>query len=156
MSFKVEHRMGVPAPAKVIWEVLVDLERWAEWNPTHPRIVGQLRIGETLEVHEAFPGAPSRVIRPKVVDWVPDAQILWTLSQAGGLIRRIRYIEIEPFDEQADACILSNGEVWQGIVGQRVGKAARWRLRAGFEAFNQAVVEQVARRMGAKATGEGR
>ena len=137
MSFRVEHRMGVPAPASVIWEVLSDLPGWSAWNPIYPKIEGQLRIGAKLEVHEAFEGAPSKVITPTVVDWVPDAQILWTVSEAGGMIRRIRYIEIDTFEESASG---SN----------------RWRLRKGFEAFNTALAEQVARRLAHRGADGGR
>ena len=133
MSFRVEHRIGAPAPASVIWEVLSDLPGWSAWNPIYAKVDGQLRIGAKLEVHETFEGAPKKVITPTVVDWVPDAQILWTLSEAGGMIRRIRYIEIDTFEESASGCIVSNGEIWQGLVGQRVGKRIRHRLRRGFE-----------------------
>ena len=156
MSFKTEHRMGVPAPSTVIWEVLSDLPGWSAWNPIYPKIEGQLRIGAKLEVHEAFEGAPSKVITPTVVDWVPDAQILWTVSEAGGMIRRIRYIEIDTFEESASGSILANGEIWQGLVGHRVGKRNRWRLRKGFEAFNTALAEQVARRLAHRGADGGR
>jgi hypothetical protein len=155
MSFKTEHRIGVPAPSTVIWDVLSDLERWGEWNPTHPKITGLLRIGQKLEVHETFGDTPLKVIRPTVVDWVPNAQILWTLSEASGLIRRIRYIEIEQFNDEDTACILSNGEIWQGLAGARVGKSIRWRLRAGFEAFNVAAAERVAQVMAGRAQASG-
>lgn len=149
MSFRVEHRIGVPAPAPVIWQVLSDLPGWTHWNPIYPRIEGELRIGARLEVHEVFEGAAAKVIRPTVVDWVPDAQILWTVTEAGGFIRRVRYIEIDTFEESASGCVLSNGELWQGMVGSRVGKHIRWRLRAGFEAFNNAVAARVAKVMAA-------
>lgn len=151
MSFKTEHRMGVPASSTVIWEVLADLERWPEWNPLYPKITGALRIGQKLELVEAFADVPPKLIRPTVVDWVPNAQILWTLSEAGGFIKRLRYIEIEPLDEEDTGCILSNGEIYQGVVGERVGKRIRRRLRAGFEAFNAACAERVARHAAAKA-----
>ena len=54
MSFKTEHRMGVPAPSTVIWEVLSDLDRWPEWNPLYPKIAGTLRIGQKLEAAESL------------------------------------------------------------------------------------------------------
>jgi hypothetical protein len=149
MSYRVEHRLGVPAPAPVIWQVLSDLPGWSVWNPIYPKIDGALRIGSQLEIHESFEGLSPKVIRPTVIDWVPDAQILWTVREMGGLIRRIRYIEIDTFEEQGSSCILSNGEIWQGFVGQRVGKRMRRYLRPGFEAFNTAVAERVAQVMAA-------
>jgi hypothetical protein len=151
MSFKTEHRVGVPAPSTVIWEVLSDLDRWPEWNPIYPKINGMLRIGQKLEVLEVFADTPPKLIQPTVVDWVPNAQILWAHKEAGGFIQRIRYIEIEQFDEQDTACILSNGEIYQGLIGAHVGKRIRRRLRAGFEAFNAACAERVAKLMAEKA-----
>ena len=155
MSFKTEHRIGVPAPSTVIWDVLSDLERWGEWNPTHPKITGLLRIGQKLEVHETFGDMPLKVIRPTVVDWVPNAQILWTLSEASGLIRRIRYIEIEAVGTAEDSCILSNGEVYDGLLGRRVGKSRRKWLKQGFEQLNTDIVARVQAVSEGKAVAEG-
>ncbi len=142
--------MGVPAPAPVIWQVLSDLPGWSDWNPVHPKIAGELRIGAQLEVHEAFDHGPPRVIRPTVIDWVPDAQILWTVKEVNGFVRRIRYIEIDTFEESASGSILSNGEIWQGLIGSRISRARRHSLRRGFEAFNLAAAERVAQLMAAR------
>jgi hypothetical protein len=147
MSFRIEHRMGVPAPAPVIWQVLSDLPGWGAWNPVHPKITGELRIGAVLEVHETFDGQPARVIQPTVVDWVPDAQILWTLKEMNGFVRRVRYIEIDTFEESGKGSILSNGEIWQGLIGSRISRTRRRSLRRGFEAFNMAVAARVAQIM---------
>ncbi len=155
MSFKPEHRLGVPAPSTVIWDVLSDLDRWPEWNPLYPHISGLLRIAQKLEVTEKFPGAAPRVIRPTVVDWVPNAQILWSHKEMGGLIKRLHYIEIEPFNEEDTACILSCGEIWDGLVGSRYGKTHRRRLRMGYEAFTTACAERVRQVMAGEAKADG-
>ena len=150
MAFKVEHRVGVPASSKAIWDVLSDLPRWKEWNTLYPEIHGLLRIQQKLVIGESFPGQPDRVIRPTVMDWVPNEQILWTISEHMGLVRRIRYIEIETLGEGDTNCILSNGEVYQGLLGPRVGKSRRRWLKKGFEQLNADIVARV------KAVGEGR
>ena len=152
---KVEHRIGVPAPSTVIWDVLSDLGRWPEWNPIYPEVSGLLRIALKLDIKETFPGAQPKLIRPTVVDWVPNAQIVWSLSEAGGLIRRIRYIEIESYNEEDTACVVSNGEFYEGLIGQRIGKPAQRRLRRGFEAFSEAVAERVRKVMAGEAVAEG-
>jgi len=148
MVFKVEHRVGVPASAKAIWDVLSDLARWNEWNTLYPEIRGLLRIQQQLAIGECFPGQPDRVIRPVVVDWVPNEQILWSLSETGGLVKRIRFIEIDHLSD--GSCILSNGEVYDGLLGRRVGKARRGWLKKGFEQLNTDIVTRV------KAVAEGR
>ena len=142
-AFKVEHRVGAPFSAQAIWDVLSDLPRWGEWNTLYPEIHGLLRIQQRLGIGEAFPGQPDRVIRPIVLDWVPNEQILWGLSESYGLVRRIRYIEIEAVGRSEESCILSNGEVYDGLLGRRVGKARRKWLKQGFEQLNADIVARV-------------
>lgn len=155
MAFKVEHRVGVPASSKAIWDVLSDLPRWKEWNTLYPEIHGLLRIQQRLAIGEAFPGQPDRVIRPMVVDWVPNEQILWALSEMMGLVKRIRYIEIEHLSDEDQNCILSNGEVYDGLLGPMVGKARRKWLRRGFEQLNTDIVARVQAVAEGKAVAEG-
>ena len=155
MRFKVEHRVGVPASSKAIWDVLSDLPRWKEWNTVYPEIHGLLRIQQKLAIGEAFPGQPDRVIRPMVVDWVPNEQILWSLSEMGGLVKRIRYIEIEHLNDDDRNCILSNGEVYDGLLGPMLGQRRRKWLRKGFEQLNADIVSRVQAVAEGKAVAEG-
>jgi hypothetical protein len=155
MVFKVEHRVGVPASSKAIWDVISDLGRWNEWNSLYPEIRGLLRIQQQLAIGEAFPGQPDRVIRPMVVDWVPNEQILWALSEQGGLVKRIRYIEIEHLNDNDSNCILSNGEVYDGLLGPMVGQKRRRWLRKGFEQLNADIVARVEAVAAGKAVAEG-
>src|ERR1700761_484753 len=153
MAFKVEHRIGVPASAKAIWDVLSDLPRWGEWNSLYPEIHGLLRIQQRLAIGECFPGQPDRVIRPTVVDWVPNEQILWALNETHGLVKRIRFIEIEQLNDSSS--ILSNGEVYDGFLGRKVGQARRRWLREGFERLNADIVTRVQAVAEGRATAEG-
>ncbi len=69
MSVKIEHRLGLPAPAEAIWAVIADFDRWSEWNPLYPRAEGALRIGSPLSLDLALPGRPVQVIKPVILDW---------------------------------------------------------------------------------------
>ena len=140
---KYEHRIGVPASSRAIWDVLSDLGRWHEWNSVYPRIDGLLRIAQKLTITEAFPGVAPRVITPTVVDWVPNEQIIWSFKDASGLVKRIRYIEIEPLNEEDTSCVLSNGEIWDGLLGAGAAKRRRHMLRRGFEQLNHDIVARL-------------
>ncbi len=137
---KLEHRIGVNAPASVIWEILADIARWGEWNPLYTSAEGELRIGATLTLTVVLPGETPQVIRPVIVDWVPDDQIHWRLSALGGMIRSIRYIEIEVLGETS--CILSNGELFEGLLGPRFANSKRRALRRGFMEMGEALAER--------------
>jgi hypothetical protein len=140
MPVKIEHRLGIQAPPEAIWAVIVDIPGWSAWNPLYPRAEGVVRIGSQLTLEMKLPGVPP-VIRPTVVDWVPNEQILWRLSLAGGLATSIRYLEIEQLAETG--CIFSNGELFQGFLGPTIGRRRRGTLRAAFTAMGEAVKARV-------------
>ncbi len=48
-----------------------------------------------LDLDLSLPGQPVGRIRPTIVDWVPNEQIHWKLTMLGGLVRTVRYLEIE-------------------------------------------------------------
>jgi hypothetical protein len=137
MRVKIEHRLGIQAPPEAIWAVLADLEGWRDWNPLYPRAEGSLRIGATLDLDLAIPGEKLRSIRPVIVDWVPNDQIHWRLSALGGLVKTLRYLEIEKLTETG--CIFANGEMFDGTLGPMVARRMGSSIRAGFAAMGEAV-----------------
>ncbi|WP_372786855.1 SRPBCC family protein [Phenylobacterium sp.] len=117
---RIEHRIGIQAPAEVIWEAISDLDSWAQWNPLYPKAAGQIRIGGTLELTLALPGQPPQEIRPTVLEWVPNEQLHWRLIMLGGLVKTTRFLEIESLAEAS--CIVSNGELFAGLMGPSIAK----------------------------------
>ena len=141
MKVKIEHRIGIPAPAPAIWDVLSDIEAWPRWNPLYPRANGALRIGAQLDLEVAVPGQPKRAIHPIILDWVPNDQIHWTLRMVGGLVKTTRYLEIEALTETG--CIFTNGELFDGVLGPSVARRFRPALRSGFAAMGEALKARV-------------
>src|SRR4051812_13407825 len=90
---KIENRIGVAAPAEVIWELLADVPGWPRWCPIYPRAEGELKFGARLCLTLALPGLPEREITPKITDWTPEEQILWADTAWRGWVRSLRYIE---------------------------------------------------------------
>lgn len=141
MAIKIEHRLGVPASAEVVWAAIADISAWPTWNPLYVKAVGVLRIGSVVELEAVLPGQKPRAIRALIVDWVPNEQILWKASLLGGLVRTVRYIEIERLS--ADGCIFANGEIFSGVLGPTVARRLRRPLRQGFAAMGEAVKARV-------------
>jgi hypothetical protein len=140
MAIKIEHRLGIKAPASVIWGVVYDLDRWPEWNPLYRGVVGRIGYGETLKLRLALPDQPERELLATVTDWTPDEALHWRTSHFGGLMRTVRYLEIEAMSESG--CIFSNGEVFSGLLGGSVVRQLRPSLKKGFEALGEAVRER--------------
>ena len=137
MAFRLEHRIGVAAPAPVIWDLIVDLPGWSRWNPLYPEAKGVLGFGETLTLELALPGRPRETIRPVVADWSPGNLLHWNLKRLGGMLRTTRYIEIETLTETG--CIFSNGEIFEGLASRYLPGALRRSVRQGFGELGEAV-----------------
>ena len=132
--------IGVQAPAEVIWDVVADLEAWAGWNPTYPKAAGVIRIGSVLDMTLALPGQAPQEIHPTVLEWVPNEQLHWRLTMLGGLVKTLRYIEIEALAESG--CVVSNGEYFAGLVGPSVAKRMGRAIFRGFREMNEALKDR--------------
>lgn len=136
-GIRIEQRVGIQAPAEVIWQVIADLPAWELWNPVYTKAAGRIGIGETLQMTLALPGQSPQQIRPVVLDWVPNEQLHWRLTLAGGLVRTIRFIEIEALSETG--CIVSNGELFQGMLAPTILRRVGRSVHRGFGQMNEAL-----------------
>ena len=134
---RIEDRVGIQAPAEVIWEIIFDLASWHEWNPTYPRAEGEIRIGNVLTFDLALPGQAKQEIKAKVLEWVPNEQLHWRLKMLGGLVSNTRYVEIEQLAEES--CIVSNGELFGGFLGPKIAQRMGRKVWRGFEAMSLAL-----------------
>lgn len=140
MPLKIEHRIGVQAPAEVIWEILADVSGWPDWTTIYPKAAGKVGYGESLTLTLALPGEEHRVVTPTVLDWTPNEAIHWRSSAVGGLVTSVRYLEIERLHDAG--CVFSNGEIFGGLLGSRLARRQRRALRAGFTALGDSLRER--------------
>lgn len=133
---RIEHRLGITAPAHVIWEIISDLAGWSAWNPSYAKASGRLSIGAPISLDATFPDVEPMHINGTIVDWVPDIQLLWKarLPMFG---RSLRYLEI---DKLGDAnCVFANGELLDGFGARYVPLRKRRAAHRGYEAMNHAL-----------------
>lgn len=152
---RIEDRIGIQAPAETIWDLIYNLRGWKTWNPLYPDAAGEIRIGQALDLTLALPGQPPRQIQPVVLEWVPNEQLHWRLSMMGGLVKTVRYLEIE--EVAPGSCIVSNGEIIGGLMGppgaRRMGRSIRQGFRAMNEALKRAAEAEWRGRRGAPTSG---
>ena len=135
MAYRIQSRVGVAAPASAVWSVIGDLESWSEWNPLFPEVEGRLSVGALVNVRRVL-GDVSEGYETRVVDWVPNAQIILARSIAP-FARSLTYLEIDPLTERG--CILAVGELYEGRFGEMIGKKMNRKLGPAFLAVCEAV-----------------
>ena len=141
MSFRLEHRIGIAAPVAAVWHVLADLDGWAAWNPLNPKATGKLSIGAPLQLELRVPGEPPATQAVSVIDWVPNAQLVWAAKYGGGLVTSARYLELEALTEAG--CVFSNGELFNGLGARFIPRRLRARTRQGFADLGKALKRRV-------------
>jgi len=94
----------VAASAATVWAILVDFERWSEWNPSVPSISGDARVGSTLALTLAMPRRPSAKVKAEITELDPERRFTWHGNVGGDIFfAGIREFEIDP---QPDGTVL--------------------------------------------------
>ena len=135
MPYRIQQRIGVAAPASAAWRTVSALERWPDWNPVYVEVEGRLSIGSLWTLKRVVAGK-TLIEQAKVVDWVPNEQLVWTRS-VSLMATAISYIEIEALTETG--CIVSVGEIYNGMVGEQIGRRRRRSLNPSFRAMCEAI-----------------
>jgi hypothetical protein len=132
--------IGIMAPAERVWGVLIDTDRWAEWNP-FARMTGRVAAGERIAVTLTPPGKSAMTLKPTIVQLEPGREFRW-LGHLGmrGIFDGEHGFRITP--EDTGRCRFEHFETFTGILSTpvmwMVGKATR----EGFEAMNRALKQR--------------
>jgi hypothetical protein len=73
----IETEIEIDAPPSVVWEVITDLESYADWNPFIPKATGEVRVGERLLIRVEPPGSFGGTFRPRVKGVEPERRLVW-------------------------------------------------------------------------------
>lgn len=52
----VRAEIEIDAPIERVWQILVDLDRYQEWNPFTPRVETSLRVGDPIHLYVRLVG----------------------------------------------------------------------------------------------------
>lgn len=68
----------IDAPRARVWDILVDLPRYPEWNPFTPRIEASLKVGEPVILHVAMKLGAKTMRQPEVMSsFVEGEELGW-------------------------------------------------------------------------------
>ena len=92
----IDTYIDIDAPPQRVWQVLIDLPAWREWNPFIPSITGKLETGARLQITVSPPGIKSMEFNPKVFAVRPCKEIIWGGSFLLFVYRGDHAILLEP------------------------------------------------------------
>jgi hypothetical protein len=90
-------RVEIEAPASVVWKVLTDLDRYAEWNTFCPGISSTLKIGDPVIMKVKTPNSDQiGTALEYLVCFEPERLLSWEARptpQSKDAARRDQYVE---------------------------------------------------------------
>jgi hypothetical protein len=75
--WRIATAVEIDAPPARVWEVLVDLPSYPQWNPFIVEAEGEVAEGETLSLQMALPGWKPMTIEPRLLVVEPGQELRW-------------------------------------------------------------------------------
>lgn len=78
----VSDTVEIAAPARLVWEILLDMPRYAEWNPFCVRAVSTLEMGAAVEMTLANYAVPGSLVPnlEYICAFEPERLISWEMK----------------------------------------------------------------------------
>lgn len=128
--------------AEIVWKILTDFKNYSQWNPILIKIIGELSIGNTLEIHLNTIGGKNRIYHPKITKITPNRELRWSGKFFFAKIfsgERIFLIE-KLSDNKVN---LVNKEIFSGIGVKLAPQKMEDDILASFKKMNEALKRTV-------------
>jgi hypothetical protein len=93
------HEINISSPAEKVWDILIDLDKYHEWNPLLYQARGKVEVGETVIVYAKTVSKDMKFIC-KVTRVEPLREFSWRFPVIHPILFRGEHVfRIEPIDE---------------------------------------------------------
>lgn len=142
MTKNIHTTIDIEASPDAVWSVLVDLERYEDWNPFVTTASGRVVVGDRLMNQIQPPGGKGMTIKPTVTEVEQERVFEW-LGHLGvrGIFDGRHRFELEPLPSGGTRLVHS--EEFGGVASGLLLRFIRDDTVAGFEAMNVAIKERV-------------
>lgn len=126
----------IHADVSIVWNTLLNLGKYSEWNPFITKASGKIKEGEQLNIQISLPGNGSYEIEPRVTEVDYLHNICWSGQLwMYGLLKGEHIFEIHVRGKET--CIFRQRGIFKGpivpFIWNRIGSPAR----EGFNQMNQ-------------------
>lgn len=129
----IRAEIEIAAPAERVWQILCDLDHYADWNPFTPKVETDRIVGHPITLHVDF---GTGKLRPQVEilrRWEPGVELRWGVAMGPGWwFRAERWQRVEPIT--SERCRYSTEDLFEGLFAPIVLALYGTKVQRGFEA----------------------
>ena len=97
---QVSASIEIDVPSEVVWTVLTDFDRYAEWNPFNVGMTTEFEMGAAVHMEVALVGSRTQRQTEYITTLVPGQKVCWSMNRTPAwLIRATRCQLLEPLGE---------------------------------------------------------
>ncbi len=105
----------IDASTEKVWDILTDLDAYADWNPFAQRASGEVEEGRRLNIYLKPPNGMGATIKPIIKKAKRGEEFAWVgRFPIPGLFEGEHYFRLEP--DNGDGTRLVHGERFRGIL----------------------------------------
>ena len=128
----------INAPAENVWNILMNFNQHAEWNPFIKKLEGEANVGEQLRVEIHPPNQKPSTFTPKVVIIKPQQHFAWKGTFIASFVMTGEHnYEIEVLE--SNKVKFKHYEHFTGILAGVIMKKIGESTKQGFESMNEAL-----------------
>lgn len=137
MRHELHTEIEIDASPEVVWSVLVDLDRYSQWNPFIVSASGRVEVGQRLINRIQAPGGRAMTIKPTVTAVEEGSVFEWLglLGFAGIFDGRHRF----ELHRTPNGTRVVHNEYFKGVLVRLLRKSLNTETRNGFVAMNAAL-----------------
>lgn len=140
---RIETELFISEPPAKVWAIIMDFDKYGQWNPLITNIVGdQCRSGK-LKVKIKDPGGSGRIyaFSPKVISYEENKFFAWKAKFIlPNLFDSVHYVRLTP---TGAGTTLVQGETFSGLLVKLFGKKFFKKYPKSFEDMNIALAKQL-------------
>jgi hypothetical protein len=131
----------ISASEEAVWQILVDLERFPEWNPFITLAEGEVKEGSRLRVRIEPPGGAAMTFKPMVRRVVRNREFRWQgRFLVPGLFDGVHSFEILPTDRRRVRFV--QRETFRGLLVPLLWWSMERSTKQGFLEMNAALKQR--------------
>ncbi len=139
---RIETELFIDAPPEKLWGILLDFDKWGEWNPFVYEISGSHEKGAKLKIKVNSPDGSGMKLTfsPKINVFEENSMLAWRGNLLiPGIFDGCHYFRLQ---KAGSGTLFTHGENFSGLLTSLMRKKILQKYPKGYEALNIALAKR--------------